>query len=473
MPTLSRPAPPADVASVEAYLDANMERQPGTKIQYGHPSPRFWQRRDPDLAELLAPLTPGRALTLYLHIPFCPPTEPSACGFCLFAREDFAAYKLVVDYVDDLLREIDTYHAALGRRRLRAVYFGGGTPNILRPPETRRIFQKLHECFDIPPTAEITFEGTPGLFTMERLEVYAELGVNRLSVGAQTLQPHLIRYSGRKQRPEQIQRTVEFALDHGMACNVDLITGWFEQTPQDLVDDIDQLADWGVTDIVNHPLTLQGGSAFAEHQDKLPPVADTCRAFLIARERLLERGFRADSYTDYRRRELPVVQYLELYRDVLDNDRLGVGYGANSLLAGTLERPGHTFKNVLGLAPYRQRVAAGAAVDGLFAFDAEDLRLLYVLKGLEGAPYLRAAAYRERFGGDLRADFAPWWEALARRRWLIWCDGGESPRLVGEGVFYMSTVQRAISEPRNAVLRGGEAKLAAPPARGLVSLGRH
>lgn len=445
--------PSTDAASIDAYLEKHMERQPGTKIQYGHPSPRFWSKRSPALPELIAPLTPGRQLTLYLHIPFCPPTDPPACGFCLFAREDFTGYKFVIDYVEDLLRELDRYHEVLGRRKLRAVYFGGGTPNILKAPEIRRIFQKLHECFEIPKAAEVTLEGTPGLFTMERLEAYAEVGINRLSIGAQMLKPHLIKYSGRKQRPEQVKRAVEFCTEHHMSCNVDLITGWFEQKPQDLVDDIDCLVDWGATDMVNHPLTLQGGSAFAAHQDKLPPVSVTCKSFLIARERLLERGYRADSYTDYRRSDLPVVEYLELYRDVLNNDRIGVGYGANSFMAGTLEKPGHTYKNVLGNVPYHQAVEAGACVDGIFNFTPEDLRLLYVLKGLEGAPYLRASAYKEKFGSDLHEDFAPWWEALENRHWLVWGNGGEMPKLTGEAVFYMSTIQRSLSEPRNAGLR--------------------
>lgn len=461
MTTLSAPARYADPQSVGAYIAKYIDREPGTKIQYGHPSPRYWTNGQVSLDDCLSRITPGRDLTLYLHIPFCPPTEPAACGFCLFAREDFTAYRLVTDYVDQLLQELDWHHQRLGRRKLRAVYFGGGTPNILKAEETRRIFEKLHECFEIPRSAEITIEGTPGLFTMDRLEAYAEVGITRVSIGAQVLKPHLIKYSGRKQRPEQVRRAVRFCADNDIFCSVDLITGWFEQGPQDLVDDIDCLVDWGVTGIVNHPLTVQGDSDFARRKHELPPVAVACRSFLVARECLLERGFRADSYTDYRRADLPVVQYLELYRDVLNNDRIGVGYGANSLMAGTLENPGHTYKNVTGLGSYKERVEEGSScVDARFEFSAEDIRILYVLKGLEGAPYLDSEAYKQRFGTDLHDDFAPWWDSLEGRNWLVWNRGGRTPKLVGEGVFYTSTVQRAMAEVRNAELRGSESRLA-------------
>jgi coproporphyrinogen III oxidase-like Fe-S oxidoreductase len=170
---------------------------------------------------------------------------------------------------------------------------------------------------------------------------------------------------------------------------------------------------------------------------------------------MLELGFRADSYTDYCRTELPPVEYLALYRDPLRNDRVGVGYGANSMLAGDAREPGHTYKNVVGLEPYRSKVrglASGAScVDTSFRFTAADIRLLYVLKGLEGAPALSASAYAAEFGCDLRADFEAHWGELERRGWLAW--NGDRPALVGDGVFYTSTVQRCLAEARNAELR--------------------
>ena len=183
----------------------------------------------------------------------------------------------------------------------------------------------------------------------------------------------------------------------------------------------------------------------------------TCKTFLTARDHLHKLGFRADSYTDYCRSTLPPVRFLDMYRDALRNDRVGVGYGANSLLAGTLAQPGHTFRNVEGVGPYDARVqGGGSCAESIFRFSREDLRLLFVLKGLEGTPYLDAREYKAMFGTDLVTDLAPWWQALEVRGWLEW--KGTSPMLVGEGVFYTSTVQRCISELRNRELRA----LAAP-----------
>jgi oxygen-independent coproporphyrinogen-3 oxidase len=441
-----------DARAVAQYLDAHQGREPGTKIQYGHPSPRFWQPSRAPLTELLAPLDARKPLNLYLHVPFCPPTEPEACGFCLFAREDYQSYSLVEAYVLDLLTELDRIAEIVGRRTLHTLYFGGGTPNILNEASIRTVFAHVHRHFDVPKTCETTFEGTPALFTPGRLQVLHEVGVNRISIGAQTLDPKLIVYSGRKQKLDHIERTVAFCVAHGIHCSVDLITGWFEQTPQHVVRDIETLAAWGVAGIVNHPLTLGGDSDFARKKDQLPPVDVTRDAFLAGRDKLLELGFRMDSYTDSVRRELPPVAFLQMYRDALHHDRVGVGYGANSLLAGTHERPGHTWKNVVGREAYHGRLAAGqSAADMRFAFTSEDLRLISVLKGLEGDPWLDAQQYAAEFGRDLWTDFAPVWEALIARGWLDWRDG--QPRLQGAGVFYTSEIQRCLSEPRNAVLR--------------------
>ncbi len=440
-------------ADVAAYLDQHMGREPGTKIQYGHPSPRFWQVREAPLNELLAPLDPHKPLNLYLHIPFCPPTDPEACGFCLFAREDYQSYQAVDAYVTDLLVELGHVAARVGRRTLRTLYFGGGTPNLLNEASIRQIFARLHQLFDIPPGCETTLEGTPGLFTPGRLEALHEVGVNRISIGAQVLKAHLLKYSGRTQRNEHIVRTVDFCKARGIHCSVDLITGWFEQTPDDVVDDVRLLHGWGVDGIVNHPLTLGGDSEFARNKHRLPPIEVSRDAFLAGRATLLELGYRADSYTDYCRADLRPVQFLEMYRDALHNDRLGVGYGANSLFAGTVDRPGHTYKNVVGRDPYHGRLSAGrSAVESVFDFNRVDLQLIYVLKGLEGSPWLDATAYAQEFGSSLADDFAPFWQVLTERGWLTWNDG--HPQLQGDGIFYTSEVQRCLSEPRNAGLRG-------------------
>src|SRR4051812_2494887 len=121
-----------DSLSIRRYLSSRLEQQSGTKIQYGHPSPRFWRPWAPSLEEVARLRSPDRRLFLYVHIPFCPQTDPPACGFCLFAREDYSGYPAVTRYLETLRRELDILARAFAGEELACVYFGGGTPNVLK-----------------------------------------------------------------------------------------------------------------------------------------------------------------------------------------------------------------------------------------------------------------------------------------------------------------------------------------------------
>jgi coproporphyrinogen III oxidase-like Fe-S oxidoreductase len=147
------------------------------------------------------------------------------------------------------------------------------------------------------------------------------------------------------------------------------------------------------------------------------------------------------------------VRYLRWYREHLHYDRLGVGYGANSLFAGDLGKPGKSWRNIDQTMGYYDSIDQGRlpSLEG-FDFDASDLRLLYVIKGLEGTPYLNADAYRQEFGRDLAADFSDQWVALQEIGWLKIDNNGDYT-VTGDGIFYMSMIQRSICDDRNDELR--------------------
>jgi oxygen-independent coproporphyrinogen-3 oxidase len=446
-----------DLAAVRRYLAEHLEVQPGTKIQYGHPSPRFWTPLELDSGRVRAMRQPDRKLFLYLHIPFCPKTDPPACGFCLFAREDFTGYPAVEKYVEYLERELLMYGDHFAGETLECVYFGGGTPNVIRPRDYERLMAVVKKQFKLSPDVEVTLEGVPQLFDEERIAAMAQAGITRISVGAQQLKDELLQYSGRQQTAEQVLFTIEESHRRGCSVNVDLICGWFDQTEQDLEDDLTQLVALHPESIVVHPLTLAGPSHFAQEKARLPKTTETCRTFMRGRQFLEANAYWGSSYTDYMLKNPPrgpeETKYLRFYRDFLRYDRLGVGYGANSLFAGTRGTPGYTWRNIDQTNDYYAKLDAGElpSLEG-FHFNAEDVRLLYVLKGLEGTPFLNADAYRAQFGSDLERDFHAYWDGLRDRNWLD-VDAEGTYRLVGDGVFYTPMVQRCLSEERNAELR--------------------
>ena len=122
-----------------------------------------------------------KELELYLHIPFC----VRKCAYCDFlsnAAED----KTIDRYVNALIREIESCCRAFQEYTVATVFMGGGTPSILAGTETVRIFRALYENFEFAKEPEITIEVNPGTVTREKLELWKNAGINRLSIGLQS-----------------------------------------------------------------------------------------------------------------------------------------------------------------------------------------------------------------------------------------------------------------------------------------------
>ena len=143
-------------------------------------------------------------ISIYIHIPFC----VKKCAYC-----DFASFGGCMDrmgaYVDAVCREIRAQAAFYGRRKVRTVFFGGGTPSLLSPAQMQGIMDALRESFYIEETAEISMECNPGTVTAEKLCAYRAAGINRLSIGVQSMDDALLSAIGRIHTKAQDLRTLQ------------------------------------------------------------------------------------------------------------------------------------------------------------------------------------------------------------------------------------------------------------------------
>ena len=129
-------------------------------------------------------------------------------------------------YVQAVCREIRAQAAFFGRRRVQTVFMGGGTPTLLTGVQVQTIMDTVRECFDLFEDAEISMEGNPGTLTMENLEAYKKAGVNRLSLGVQSLEDDLLAGIGRIHTAAQAQEAVRMAREAGFDnLNLDLMYG--------------------------------------------------------------------------------------------------------------------------------------------------------------------------------------------------------------------------------------------------------
>jgi oxygen-independent coproporphyrinogen-3 oxidase len=178
---------------------------------------------------LHSPPVPGVPLGLYLHIPFC----RKRCHFCYFRVYTDKNAQDVVDYLDVLAQEWETYAKlpAVAGRPTSFVYFGGGTPSFLSTRQLRALVDRLSAVSPWRDAEEITFECEPGTLAGDKLSVIRDIGVTRLSLGVENFNDELLELNGRAHRSPEIFRAYEQARQLGFPqINIDLIAGMMGET---------------------------------------------------------------------------------------------------------------------------------------------------------------------------------------------------------------------------------------------------
>ena len=164
--------------------------------------------------------------SLYIHIPLC----VKKCAYCDFAS--FSGRMAQRErYVQAVCREIRAQAAFFGPRRVGTVFLGGGTPTLLTGAQVQEILDTVRACFELLGDAEITMEGNPGTLTMDSLRAYRQAGVNRLSLGVQSLDDGLLAAIGRIHTSEEAAQAVRMARGAGFEnLSLDLMYGLPGQT---------------------------------------------------------------------------------------------------------------------------------------------------------------------------------------------------------------------------------------------------
>ncbi|HTK11150.1 MAG TPA: radical SAM family heme chaperone HemW [Ktedonobacteraceae bacterium] len=234
--------------------------------------------------------------SLYLHIPFC----HTRCYYC-----DFNTYAgllpLREPYVRALLTEIELVgkmarHDDGRLRRSRTVFFGGGTPSLLTVEQIIRLLNTCFHAFAVDSDAEITLEANPGTLSQEQLVGLRAAGINRLSMGAQTFDAHLLNTLGRIHTPEEISQAVRYARAAGFdSLNLDLMFGLPEQTMQHWQDTLEQALALEPDHFSLYSLIIEEGTPFHTWNEEgriTPGDEDLCAdMYEYADERLRTAGY--------------------------------------------------------------------------------------------------------------------------------------------------------------------------------------
>jgi oxygen-independent coproporphyrinogen-3 oxidase len=216
---------------------------------------------------------------VYIHIPFC----HHKCDYCAFATW-VDKNQLIDEYMAALRADIQRTE---NMPQVDTVFVGGGTPSMVPA-------QSLVDVISLLPlaqTAEITVECNPDDVTAELMNTYVKGGVNRVSMGVQSMVPHVLKTLGRTHQPDNVVRAVQAARDAGIASiNLDIIYGAVSESLDDWRHTLEKAIALSPDHVSAYGLTVEPGTALATRPDDYPDDDDQADKYLLANELLESAG---------------------------------------------------------------------------------------------------------------------------------------------------------------------------------------
>jgi oxygen-independent coproporphyrinogen-3 oxidase len=263
-------------------------------------------------------------LSLYIHIPWC----VRKCPYCDFNSHESKGSLPEELYVNALLQELDSHLPLIQQRPLISIFFGGGTPSLFSAQAIERILTGVDARLTFAPHLEITLEANPGTIDQVRFRDFKQAGINRLSLGIQSLQNDKLATLGRIHDRDNALRAIALAKDAGFTnFNLDLMYGLPNQSIDDALQDIDTALACEPTHFSWYQLTIEPNTLF-HHQPPTLPVDDMIWDMQLAgQQRIQQLQFAQYEVSAYARPHKQCMHNLNYWEF---GDYLGIGAGAHS-----------------------------------------------------------------------------------------------------------------------------------------------
>jgi oxygen-independent coproporphyrinogen-3 oxidase len=196
-------------------------------------------------------------LSLYVHWPWC----KNKCPYCDF-NSHVTPEPPAERYIAALTRELTHLARLVGKRSLTSIFFGGGTPSLMAPAHVKAVITAAGSVFEITDSTEITLEANPTSAEAKNFIGYRAAGVNRLSIGVQSLTKEDLTFLGREHSADEALRTVEMALETVGNVNLDLIFGLPEQSVDGWARQLRRAVGMGTPHLSCYQLTIEPNTAF-------------------------------------------------------------------------------------------------------------------------------------------------------------------------------------------------------------------
>lgn len=265
-------------------------------------------------------------LELYVHIPFC----VRKCQYCDFLSGP-SDEETKDRYIEALLKEIRAAEHTEDYE-IVSVFIGGGTPSALKAEAIASIMRTLQEQFFFCEDAEVTIEANPGTVDLEKLTIYRNVGINRLSLGLQSTDAEELKLLGRIHSYEEFLKSYEWAREVGFSnINIDLMFAIPGQTGEAWRQHLYQVAELNPEHISAYSLIIEEGTPFAEQNLDLPDEDTEYQMYEDTAEILERYGYRQYEISNYAKQGYMCRHNAGYWQR---REYLGFGLGASSLYGG-------------------------------------------------------------------------------------------------------------------------------------------
>ncbi|MDO4302835.1 MAG: radical SAM family heme chaperone HemW [Bacillota bacterium] len=328
----------------------------------------------------------GRELSIYIHIPFC----VQKCLYCDFLSAP-ASMEVREQYVKRVSREIRETAKSYVNYKAKSVFFGGGTPSLLEGDQIEEIMDAVHS-FSLEKDCEISLEANPGTITPEKLQKYKKAGINRLSIGLQSLIDEELRALGRIHDSRDFYDTYECAVKTGFNnINIDLMTAIPLQTRESCMTTLRGVLelDPAPVHISAYSLIVEEGTPFFENTPLLPDEETDRELYKITNDILNKSGYQRYEISNYAKPGFACRHNLVYWQR---GNYLGFGIGAASLMENV------RFSNGRGLKEYLEK---GAVRENIQRLSVKEQMEEFMFLGLRMTEGVSTAKFQSSFGQSL------------------------------------------------------------------------
>jgi putative oxygen-independent coproporphyrinogen III oxidase len=342
-------------------------------------------------------LTEPAPLGVYIHWPYC----ARICPYC-----DFNVFKVAgrnpetAQLADAILADLAGQAAITGPRQLVSIFFGGGTPSLMDPAWVAEIIAHARRLWTPVEDVEVSLEANPTDAEADRFTALAEAGVNRLSLGLQSLDDRALKFLGRNHDAAEGLRAAAVAARAFPRLSLDAIYARPGQSVSDWREELTRIVDLGAEHISPYQLTLESGTAFDRAVRRglwTPPEEDAAAELFEATQAvLIDAGYEAYEVSNHARGIAARSRHNLVYWRGWDY--VGVGPGAH----GRITKPEGRIASEAALRPADYVAAVAARGIGFLQPEAltveavAEERLLSGLRILDGVPFDELAALRLR-----------------------------------------------------------------------------